>query len=383
MQLKEFSFREKNTGWNLSTSKFDTLTLLVGASGVGKTKILESIETLKRIAIGDSYNGIVWNALFYDKQIGLIRWEGSTEQSKISFDQRQIPFTFPELESDEDKPEFNFEFEKMTINDEEVFIRDQSSSSYRGNKTVKLKQGKSLLNLLQEDDVSQVKNIFEKNFNRNGVLYHALSTNTLKSFEKFSSFDEVIKDTTASTTTKFFVAYSKYPDIFKTIKNDFIEIFPFVEDLRFGSPDALTTAKHNPAPDLRILQLKERDSKNWVCVWDFSSGMHKTLSLLASIYLSAQNSIFLIDEFENSFGVNCIDMITQKIALNPLGNQFILSSHHPYIINSIPVNKWRLVTRKKTNVNVVSVEDKITSKSKHDAFIQLINLDEFSDGIEI
>ena len=111
--------------------------------------------------------------------------------------------------------------------------------------------------------------------------------------------------------------------------------------------------------------------------------MHKTLALLASIYLSSQKSIFLIDEFENSFGVNCIDMITQKIALNPLGNQFILSSHHPYIINKIPVDKWRLVTRRKTNVKVEAVDEQITSQSKHDAFIQLINLDEFSDGIAI
>lgn len=383
MQLKELSFREKNTGWNLSTSRFDVLTLLVGSSGVGKTKILESIDTLKRVATGESYNGIEWNAVFFDDQIGTIRWEGSTEQSKNSFDQRQIPIYFSEGTSDKDETEFNFEFERMAINDNEIFIRDKSSSSYRGNKTVKLKQGKSLLNLLQEDDVSKVKNTFEKNFNRNSRLDHPLSASAIKSFEKFSSFDEIIKDTTANITTKFFVAFSKNESIFKTIKNDFIEIFPFVEDLRFGSPEALTTAKRNPAPDLRILQLRERESKNWVCAWDFSSGMHKTLALLASIYLSSQKSIFLIDEFENSFGVNCIDMITQKIALNPLGNQFILSSHHPYIINKIPVDKWRLVTRRKTNVKVEAVDEQITSQSKHDAFIQLINLDEFSDGIAI
>ena len=90
--------------------------------------------------------------------------------------------------------------------------------------------------------------------------------------------------------------------------------------------------------------------------------------------------MFLIDEFKNSFGVNCVDTITSKISSNSFNNQFILSSHHKYIINNILIEKWRLVARNNTNVKMQSVIDKLSSKSKHQAFIQFINLDEYNEG---
>ena len=51
------------------------LTLFVGASGVGKTKILRAIYCLSRIAAGDSYNGIEWNVTFecHEREY---RWSG-------------------------------------------------------------------------------------------------------------------------------------------------------------------------------------------------------------------------------------------------------------------------------------------------------------------
>ena len=43
---------------------------------------------------------------------------------------------------------------------------------------------------------------------------------------------------------------------------------------------------------------------------DISSGMLKTFWYLVEIYLSPRNSLILIDKFENSLGVNCLDSIT-------------------------------------------------------------------------
>jgi len=59
MKIKEISF--KNTAappWELEKMNFSDLTLLVGASGVGKTQILYSLMKLIDISNGSAYNGV-------------------------------------------------------------------------------------------------------------------------------------------------------------------------------------------------------------------------------------------------------------------------------------------------------------------------------------
>ena len=58
MKFKSISIKDGRTGWNVDNIQFNPmLTLLVGASGVGKTKILNGINALKQIARGNSFFG--------------------------------------------------------------------------------------------------------------------------------------------------------------------------------------------------------------------------------------------------------------------------------------------------------------------------------------
>lgn len=86
-------------------------------------------------------------------------------------------------------------------------------------------------------------------------------------------------------------------------------------------------------------------------------------------------------EFENSLGVNCIDEITDDLIHSKNSIQFILTSHHPYIINTVKMGSWKIIARKAGVVYSYNAEQLRLGKSKHDAFIQLINLDEYSTGI--
>jgi recombinational DNA repair ATPase RecF len=52
MRIEKLYYRNHVTGWELSTMEFGDVNLLVGVSGVGKTKILEAIRSLQRIAFG-------------------------------------------------------------------------------------------------------------------------------------------------------------------------------------------------------------------------------------------------------------------------------------------------------------------------------------------
>ena len=64
MRINTLSFCDTNTKQNLSKIEFNNFTLLVGASGVGKTQILDSILKLKRIVRGEAIGGTKWDINF-------------------------------------------------------------------------------------------------------------------------------------------------------------------------------------------------------------------------------------------------------------------------------------------------------------------------------
>ena len=111
--------------------------------------------------------------------------------------------------------------------------------------------------------------------------------------------------------------------------------------------------------------------------------MLRTLVHLFELYLAPPGSVIIIDEFENSLGVNCMPQLTDFIMSWAPGLQFILTSHHPYIINKIPIDTWKLVKRHGGHVRIISARDipSLQNVSHQQAFIRPINLLEFEEGI--
>jgi hypothetical protein len=116
-----------------------------------------------------------------------------------------------------------------------------------------------------------------------------------------------------------------------------------------------------------------------------SSGMLRTLYFLAYLHLSPKGTIMLIDEFENGFGINCIGALAHEMLMQQDKIQFVVTSHHPYIINTIPHQNWKIVTRKQTdNMNYISVhqsDELDVESSHHEKYMQLINSPLFTEGI--
>ncbi len=111
--------------------------------------------------------------------------------------------------------------------------------------------------------------------------------------------------------------------------------------------------------------------------------MLKTSNILAQIKLSNNDSVLLIDEFENSLGINCIDIVSDSLLNSNSNMQYIITSHHPYIINKIDMKYWKIVTRKGNVIQTKNISELNLPKSKHEAFKQLLNLKEFTEGISI
>lgn len=391
MKLLRLSYQDLASGLSIdSCDFFSDLNLLVGISGAGKTSILKAISNLKRITNGASVNGVKWDVEFLTNDHVRYHWLGEFEGKKA-----RSP-----IKNDKDEVNSNDGENKVSIiretllKDQEVLIeRNQEVIEFKHSKTPKLPSYLSCIELFnQEEDVFPVRQEFNK------MIFNSLKFNSSYSavdkilendeYAEYNSLSE-LQSSQLPISDKLLITYQKYPDTFEIIKRKFLDIFPQVEDLKieFLEPLKLGDLFVSSTPMVLFeepprIQIKEKNSHVWILDPNISSGMIKSLMFLATIELSAAGSVILIDEFENSLGVNCLDTLTEDLLVNYRDLQFIITSHHPYIINNISPAYWKIVTRKGGVIKVNNAVDFHISKTRQKAFIDLINvLEEFPQGI--
>jgi predicted ATPase len=378
MKIKQLEFEDKTANWKLQTTLFSNLTLLVGVSGVGKTQILNSIWQLTRIADGKSVNGVKWNVLFETKAGQEYQWCGEYE-SKPLLDEEYID------EPDEEiRNKSKIETEKLILNGENIVVRERSEIRLKGVLTPKLSPTESVLSILsEEEEISPARNSFKRiirsDFSNNRRILFSRMPSEYEKMAKCGCSLEEIQESSLDSSLKVGLLYSCVPEIFEQIKARYIDIFPQVEDVRFEkSKERSIFFSSAASPNLEI---KEKGVQGWIEQRKISSGMFKTFMHLSEMYLWPSGTVVLIDEFENSLGVNCINFLTEDILEGNRRLQFIVTSHHPYIINNISPKFWKLVTRQGGIVTTHDSTDLQLSNSHHSAFIQLINLNAFKEGI--
>jgi len=372
MKILSFSFSNKISEWTLTEMSFNKLTLLVGASGVGKTQILRSLVALKEIAEGYSLNGVTWKIKFEIDKQNIFLWEGEFETKNDFFN-----------ENDEGK--FIIQSEKLFLNEVQIVERVPGRIIFKGHKTVKLSNTESVIYLLKEEDEVKpaYENILKIHFS-NQLGFAEAKGIDLDDIDdvliaKYNTIKK-LQESEFRTSTKLFLVSLIDAKYFEKIKLRFTEIFPTIEDIGFS----IKTKYNSFGEDTKIfmLKIKEKGVDKWIEYSNISWGMIRTLKHLSEIYLCSEGTVFLIDEFENSLGINCINEITSDILKSRRQLQFILTSHHPYIINSINYTDWKLVTRNANIIKTHDVEKFNIGKSKHDAFMQLIQLEEYQTGTE-
>jgi len=377
MKILHFTYEDKARKWSLDGADFDNLTLLVGASGVGKTQILKSIMSLKAIANGKSFSGVKWNIIFETLDNLKFEWSGEFE----------IKDYIHPIEGEDERNKPSILSEKLLHKNKIIVERTKDSIIFNNVKTVKLPNQQSIIHLLkEEEDIKPASKGFSKIIYSDQTdssigIIKATFSGTQKQLKKYKTLKS-IQESNEDIEIKLFLAYKNYPKIFNIIKERYVEIFPQIEDI-IVEP---LGHKANIPPFFKeypTIKIKEIGVDNWIKQGNISSGMLRGLFHISEIYLCSEGSVFLIDEFENSLGINCINELTNDILSSNRQIQFILTSHHPYIINNIDYAYWKLVTRTKGVVNTHNAEEFNIGKSKHDAFMQLIQLEEYQTGLAI
>ena len=379
MKILELAYEDKATGWKLNPVQFSDLNLLVGVSGVGKTKILKAILNIKKIVEGESLNWVKWSIDFLTNDGNEYHWSGEFDSFIII--QESL---FLNLRDQSSK--------------EELIKRDAEEISFKNTLIpVKLLPFKSVINILGEKDFEIIRAEFNKiylsetsseSLKKNISISKELLDKTIKRFDdscylsysdRESLFDNICENE-KELSIEFKLTLASYLENhsglklhrFQSIKNKFRKIFENIDNIYVSMFDA---REDNELYHLYMNEIIR--TKNVIIPLNqdnISSGMLKTFWHLAEIYLSPSNSVILIDEFENSLGVNCLDSITEDLTDSDHHLQFIITSHHPYVINNIRPSHWKIVTRQGGEVTVKSAEDFHISPSRQKAYIDLINV---------
>jgi predicted ATPase len=380
MKIQSFKFSNHKENWHIKEVKFEDLNLLVGGSGVGKTRILKALNLICDIAKGRNRNldDLEWSINF--SHLGQnYRWELKSSSIK----NEEIFINLNESEQTE------IVYEKLVRYDDdseiEILLRSGLDSKFNNEKLPKLKRTESAITLLSEEDlIIPVRQAFKQlifNFETRqkwmiGLGYDPAKMELLDEI-KLNAYDFQEYFAGDPPVLKAFCLQKFFPHLFNEIKEYYIDIFPELKDVRVSSK------RDSDGDFLLFFEIQENGLEDWIPQQRISSGMFRTLIFLIEVISAPKESVILIDEFENSLGINCMAELTDFLLDKSPDVQFILTSHHPYIINNIPWKTWQIVSKSGNKVRVKKASDipALDTASSLDKFTQLINLldsEEFS-----
>lgn len=371
VKIQWVEFENLKTGLKINRIDFNKdVTLLVGLSGVGKTQILKVIEYSLNLAVNK-------DVMLYPYRVGL----GIVTDN----DKYQWFYEINEINEDaliiNEENKYGFVYEKLECNGEKIFERENEKVSVIGyDKVPQPKRDESLILQYSEDKnfeklISGIRKLYSVEIElavRGGIRSESFSrlkskvTDTITNEKKveFKTFSHL------PVALKLYIAKRYYPELYIKIFEAVKELFMELEDI---------DVEEDSMREMYLVSIQVFGKK--LLQHDISNGMLKTIYYVVELFTMSEDSLVLIDEFENGLGVNCIDLLSELMLSERNDLQFIITSHHPKIINAIDKNKWRIIDRSGGVVeNSGSLEYGI-GNSQHDAYFNLINRWEFEGKI--
>jgi AAA domain, putative AbiEii toxin, Type IV TA system len=371
--MKIISYLYQDTdkpGWRFTEVKFSRVNLLVGDTATGKSRMLNTIFNLGAVIASNIFKVGNW---------------------KITFEHEAITYTLELITSPIDHPSKPGRILKDNLwehRDDQlipIIERDSNRFLFCGKQMPQLSSSEASIGLLKEDP--KIKPVYEA-FSR--IQRRVFAEDALRPVMDLSSvlpqqkladplsekqiLDYIfLNQTTISTTLYLLKKYS-----FTTYKNlieEYKKFFPFVRGAKIIDLSQLQLRQPGLSGKIPVFMIQEADSDDWIPILNLSSGMQKVLLILTDLYILPDGGVYLIDEYENSLGISSIDFFPEFVLSWEKNVQFFITSHHPYLINRIPIKNWYIFHRNGVNVQIKyggELEEQY-GKSKQQAFLQLIN----------
>lgn len=375
MKIEEYHLiQDTSAGWRFPNVKLDRINLIVGDSGTGKSRFINTIcnFSLQAVANKVEFDGEwIFKILVKDKHYkwSVVIGNEGNEHAVLSESLVEI------IKNEENQ----------------IVKRTKDSFVFKGQNLPKLSKIMTSIAILKdEEEIADIYNGFKKVITKrfyNDELLASFNIITLGrdavgKYKKSKNLAGLINENIGFH-NKILLLREITPEKYEELISFYKEVFPFIQDFDFFDS---TEAFADRSSDIRtkVFCFREKNLENWIPVNDISTGMQKIFSIALDLFLLPEGGIMLLDEYENSLGINALNVTPDLImTMNP-NWQFIISSHHPYIINGIPIENWFVFHRKGTEVKIKTGEKlkEDYGKSAQEYFIQLINDPFFKGGIE-
>jgi AAA15 family ATPase/GTPase len=368
MKIQSLYFKNGKLGWEVKTIAFQNLNLLVGLSGAGKSQIINALWHLRSIALGKpvNNNSVEWDIKF---SIGerTYEWKGDFTTGTYENDYK--------IKTESVRVSNGYYLERR--NDGLIYLNDSKGERSTTQDTtaegllfqiykVSTKSIVERFNMMNLRDHTQSQANVETDFYQLAFRYASIS----KRLGSDLSLEGLQKGN-YNTAERLLIAFKKQSDtltVYSEIVDEVKSIFPEIDEWRIEEQ----TNKNTEGGHIEY-KIKLKGQSRFIPHWNIASGMLRTFNLIADLYLSNPETVFLIDEFENSLGHNCLPNLEELIMERSIDSQFIITSHHPDIINKIPKENWLVIERTNGSINNRPTTTLPFSNSHHEPYLILTN----------
>ncbi len=370
MRIYDYEYKGKESDWEFSRVSFQKINLIVGDSGTGKTRLLNTIFNLGSFVA-------------HGKVGGESEWTLS-----LGIDGKVYHWHVLNIEQDD---EIIVEEEQLFLNDRLIVDRRPDKFIFDGGQPLpKLPKTEMSLYILKDEalvkplhegfSTMQQRKFFDSDLARSTSVYMT-SKKALDKLGKKKDLVELYRQD-IGLNPRLYVLHKYFQDIFKKIVSYYLEIFDFISGVTLLDSSAFDSI--NGPDGFPIFCIKERNVNKWIRLDELSSGMQKVLLILTDLFSLPKGGIYLIDEYENSLGIGGIDFLPDLLLSEDLDLQIFMTSHHPYIISHIPVKHWYVAHRNGSKVEFAYGEEVIKryTHSYQDSYMQLINDPFYNEGVK-
>lgn len=368
MKILEYEF--SNRQWKINKVAFQKTNLIVGDSGTGKTRLMNTIFNLGTYVAQRKING------------GQSQWKILIEANKNKYHWS--------ITTDAEDDDTVIQHETLYFNDNLILERNGLETTLQGVPLHKLPRNEISISALREDDL--LKPLYD---GFSSIMRRKFFTDVLEENSKAYVVNQQLLDKKIGVKKDLFELYkmdltlnpklnllsSYFPEIYEKIIIYYKDAFPFISDIKILDSSKTSPLGFAGSP---VFCIREASVDKWIPLEELSSGMQKVLLILTDIFTLPTESIYMIDEYENSLGVNAINVLPSLLFSEDIDSQIFITSHHPYIISKFPVANWYVAHRKGPDVKFSYGEELIKkyNVSSQDKYIQLLNDPIYSEGIE-
>lgn len=383
MRIISFEYQAAD-GWTLEQMPLDGFNLLVGVSGAGKTRIVQSIEQVCALALGGRWSSSETPDWAYGAKFRIelehedqrYRWEAELDPRR----DRSADHAGGEGILGERREQPWIVSERIWQGDSPLVERWPDRFLLNGAAAPRFSRSQSTIATLNEDPrLSPLYAAFSRCIFRNLHIFpsHGIFGG-IDEEEVYPTLERLAADLDLPLHHRANYMKTLFPEAFQVIEAAFRDAFPHVQEVsvvRYRPPGYEQEPGYNAA-----IAIREEGVVHPVFYSDLSLGMQRYLAFLFHLSFAPRGTVVLVDELESSLGVNCLPAATRFLMSRAPDLQLIITSHHPYIIEQIPPLHWKVVTRRGSLVHVLSASEipaLADTRTHLDRFTRLINLPEY------